>query len=200
MFIGAGLLFDKIPWTTVQKIRKDTQIYVLKLLGQDDSLKGTLVAIALSFAVSFAAGFTEEALFRGQLLPFISTWLNSHFPLTIDPALVLNSPFPSFDIISLIVTSIVFGLLHFPTFGLSAIIEIVLGGAFGLSFLASGGNILIPILIHTVYDFVTIFGSWKKALDELHQAEERSLNELSTLSMEQIAGKVRTNKLQTIQI
>ncbi|MGH9318379.1 MAG: lysostaphin resistance A-like protein, partial [Vicinamibacteria bacterium] len=75
------------------------------------------------------AGFSEELLFRGLLQPRIG----------------------------LVATSLLFGLLHGPSRGLSPL-AVWAGGAgclLGLVY-SSTGNLLLPTLIHALYDAVAL--------------------------------------------
>ena len=176
--IGLGLLFDKLQIQSVQRIRKDTQVYVLKLLGEDRSIKNTILAALVAAIVSIAAGVTEEILFRGELLPFFTKSLLPFF-----------SQFS--EVISLAITSIIFGLLHFPTFGLSALVEIALGGFFGWTFLAFNNNLLIPIIVHSVYDFITILISWLTATKELEKSSRAGIDALNKIPYQETIQKVK---------
>ncbi len=84
--------------------------------------------------IAFLAGLGEELLFRG----------------VIQPALLELSG----TAISLIVTSLMFGLLHLitPTY---AILAAAFGFYFG-SLMLTTGDILVPIVAHAVYDVVAL--------------------------------------------
>ena len=66
-----------------------------------------------------------------------------------------------------VVSSLLFGLGHFPVFGANTVFESFIGAAFALSYSYSGNNIFVPILCHTLYDFVTIFIAWYSASTDL---------------------------------
>lgn len=85
-------------------------------------------------AISLSAGFGEEALFRAVLQSSLSRWLD------LWPALAL--------------ASLVFGLLHWitPTY---AVLATAMGAYLGWLYLGSG-NLLVPILVHALYDFVAL--------------------------------------------
>eukprot|EP01039_Chlorochromonas_danica_P006516 gene6516-7187_t len=141
---GLGAVFDRIPWDVSQKLLRDTKVYTLMLLGRKTS---KLSALGLSFLMSSAAGITEELLFRGVLL----TWLHSLLGLEASVA----------------ISSALFGLAHVASFGAGSVVESVLGALFGISFIASGWNIVVPILAHTVYDAWTLFFTWLEASNQL---------------------------------
>jgi membrane protease YdiL (CAAX protease family) len=85
-------------------------------------------------AISLSAGFGEEALFRAVLQSILNRWV------TLWAALVL--------------ASLVFGLLHSitPTY---AVLATLMGAYLGWLYIASG-NLLVPILVHALYDFVAL--------------------------------------------
>jgi CAAX protease family protein len=84
--------------------------------------------------ISLLAGVGEELLFRGAIQSLLGNWFGS----------------PT----GLIVTSVVFGLLHLitPTYG-------ILAGCIGLYlgwFAIASGNLLGPIVAHGLYDFLAL--------------------------------------------
>ena len=84
--------------------------------------------------ISILAGLAEESLFRGVLQTAFADWLNP--PL------------------ALVVASVLFGLAHFitPTYALFAsVIGLYLGCLLMIS-----DNLLVPILVHAMYDFVAL--------------------------------------------
>ncbi len=89
---------------------------------------GTLAGIAI------LAGVAEEFLFRGVM----QVGLGRVVP----------------DGLALTITSVAFGLVHFvtPTYALLALLA---GAYLGALFLLQG-NLLVPIIAHTLYDFVAL--------------------------------------------
>ncbi|MCB0406459.1 MAG: CPBP family intramembrane metalloprotease [Bdellovibrionales bacterium] len=75
--------------------------------------------------LSLSAGFGEEMLFRSVIQPHLGVWA----------------------------TAFVFGLLHAltPTYFLVAL---SVGAYLGLVFDWTGGNLFVPVAVHTVYDFL----------------------------------------------
>ena len=93
-------------------------------------------------AIAALAGLGEELLFRGLLQGALAGWLSSH----IDPQAAV--------LIALITASLVFGLLHFitPMYAiLCVLVGIYLGGLWIWT-----GNLLVPIVVHALYDFVAL--------------------------------------------
>jgi hypothetical protein len=85
--------------------------------------------------MALAAGVCEELLFRGVLQQYGAGYIGA--------------------VPSLIVTSLLFGLAHNPVPGASSLVEAVYGATFGALYLASGGNIFVPIVSHVLYDLAT---------------------------------------------
>lgn len=86
------------------------------------------------FLVSLLAGVGEELLFRGVIQGGLSGWLG---------------PWPA-----LILASVFFGLMHALTRAYF-IVATLMGLYLGLFFMWTG-NLLIPILIHFLYDWVVL--------------------------------------------
>ena len=84
--------------------------------------------------VSFLAGVGEEALFRGVLLSVVAKWLGG--------------------LGALVATSVLFGLAHFVTPGYAVVAGLVGAYLGGLTLLHQ--NILVPMLVHALYDFVAL--------------------------------------------
>jgi len=93
----------------------------------------TLSAVDLAL-LALVAGFSEEVLFRGVLQVGLTEWVSAAG--------------------ALVVSSIIFGLVHFASSTYAA-----LAGAMGLYlgglFLAEG-NLLAPIVTHALYDFAAL--------------------------------------------
>ena len=98
------------------------------------------------------AGFSEELFFRGILFNSIESF----------------TTFP----IALVLSSVIFGLVHFPLWGANAIIETVLGGVLCYAYWVSGSNLAVPIAIHTMYDFLTLFFTWYSCRNDLQRRME----------------------------
>jgi uncharacterized protein len=77
------------------------------------------------------AGFSEEVLFRGVLLPALSRELSF--------------------IGGLLVSSVLFGLVHFAS-RTYALVAGIMGGYLGILFLLTG-SLVVPIVSHALYDF-----------------------------------------------
>ena len=84
--------------------------------------------------MALAAGIGEELMFRG----FLQTWIDGFAPLTV----------------AIVVTNIVFGLLHMRTV-LYAVIAGLVGVYLGVLY-AVTDNLLVPIVAHGVYDLIAL--------------------------------------------
>lgn len=92
--------------------------------------------------LSLLAGIGEELLFRGVIQTVLTDWINAP--------------------IAIIVTALVFGLAHAITRAYF-VMACLMGVYMGLVFLWSG-NLLLPILIHALYDWLAIgyYLRWRK--------------------------------------
>jgi uncharacterized protein len=88
------------------------------------------------FGISLLAGFGEEMLFRGVVQVVLTQWLHS-------------------PVWGLALASILFGLLHAVTFTY-AVVACLMGVYLGCSWLFTK-NLLVPIVTHTLYDFVLLW-------------------------------------------
>jgi hypothetical protein len=63
---------------------------------------------------------------------------------------------------------VAYGIAHFPIFSSNVVKETLLGVAYGLAFFMSGYNIMIPVFIHIMYEFVSTFFTWLSASRDLN--------------------------------
>lgn len=119
--LAAGLLLTIIPWAPLRAMSRDTSIFALRLLGRRSS---PWTAMAVSLLISVAAGICEEIAFRGFV--YNAIWQTSG------------------ETAALLLSSLAFGLAHFPVFGASTFMELLFGLVFALSY----------------YDFVVLFVTW----------------------------------------
>ena len=113
-------------WAVVTDLLRRVEEAIVPLFA-GTSLAGLAV-------VSLVAGVGEEALFRGVLLSWLAQWGG---PTT-----------------ALLVTSVLFGLVHFvtPSYAiLAGLIGLYLGGL-----MLAHDNLLIPMAVHVLYDFVAL--------------------------------------------
>ena len=93
--IATGLVIDNLPGEKFQEIARDTRIFSLRLLGRSTS---PITAGLVALLVSATAAFSEELFFRGFLYNFIEQSLGTS--------------------IAFVSSSGLFGLAHFPFFGI----------------------------------------------------------------------------------
>ena len=108
------------------QVRRDVEQLVLPLFRGATWIDFALIALL--------AGLGEEALFRGLIQPGLARWLG------IVPAILL--------------TSLLFGAVHWVT-PMYALLAGAIGVYLGLFALVSG-NLLVPIIIHALYDFIAL--------------------------------------------
>ncbi|KAJ8906494.1 hypothetical protein NDN08_002987 [Rhodosorus marinus] len=124
LIMGFGL--SKVPLPFFQDLTKLTRQVVDELLGNS--------SIFELFLFASAAGIGEELLFRNIILDTVNYLTNS-------------------ESIGLAISSLLFGLTHFasPAY---AVLSGLAGVLFGWEFLLSSNNVVVPILTHSLYDFV----------------------------------------------
>ncbi|MFO0945550.1 MAG: CPBP family intramembrane glutamic endopeptidase [Planctomycetota bacterium] len=118
--------FERWPIGPLQEIRDFLSEHFLPLLLPMSTLD--------LFLISLSAGMGEEILFRG----FVQSWAGDWFGTTW----------------GLLLASVLFGLAHMvtPTYAVVAtVIGLLLGGLWLWT-----GNLLAPVVTHTVYDFVAL--------------------------------------------
>jgi membrane protease YdiL (CAAX protease family) len=84
--------------------------------------------------IALLAGVGEELFFRGLLQPGLAGWTGAWT--------------------ALILTSALFGVLHWITPAYAALAGLV--GLYLGAFMAVSGNLLVPILVHALYDFFAL--------------------------------------------
>jgi membrane protease YdiL (CAAX protease family) len=100
--------------------------------------------------IGLCLAFSEEILFRGFTINVIQAYSSATT--------------------AAIASSIIFGMAHYPfTFGATALFEGILGGFFAFAYYFSGFNLAVPILLHLLYDFSTLFGTWLYASRDLNR-------------------------------
>jgi len=102
--------------------------------------------MTVSLVISVAAGICEEIAFRGFV--YSAIWQTSG------------------ETAALLLSSLAFGLAHYPVFGASTFLELLFGLVFATSYKISGFNLFVPILVHIVYDFIVLFVTWLASTSE----------------------------------
>jgi membrane protease YdiL (CAAX protease family) len=140
----AVMLLMKIPHESISAIKR---------LSDAPTMKAVLSLSRVELlTLSVCAGIGEELAFRGCLLPWITSfrdatgqWVN-----TFDVGDSFRSADPSMLIVALLVSSILFGLLH-PITKLYVFAASLMGLYFGVVMIATD-SLLVPIIAHAVYD------------------------------------------------
>ena len=117
---------SELPWAPFERIRREMDALIGQLFADASGLDIAMIALL--------AGVGEETLFRGVIQSVLGGWLTPWWGLAI--------------------ASVLFGLMHFvtPTY---ALLATVIGAYLGSLFLLTG-NLIVPILVHTLYDVVAL--------------------------------------------
>ena len=120
----------KTPWKPLKRISEILDETIVPLFRECDYVQFVIIAIL--------AGVGEEMLFRGIVQACIAEMVGGAYGIWI----------------GLFAAAVLFGLLHLvtPTY---AVLAAVIGFYFGWLWLVVG-NLLVPILVHSVYDFVAL--------------------------------------------
>jgi uncharacterized protein len=102
----------------------------------DEHLRPLFLGCSMSrlLILALLAGLAEEALFRGVVQAGLSRWLSPGG--------------------GLIAASLVFGLVHFLTLSYAVLATLV--GLYLGTLLLVSGNLLVPIVVHALYDFIAL--------------------------------------------
>lgn len=130
-------LIRRVPWEPILEIERLTEGGVIKTL-----LK---LSPAELIVISLCAGIGEELLFRGWLMYWLLDGISLAAPEA-DTTVTL--------MVALVVSSLVFGLLH-PITRLYVVLATLIGLYFG-GLVVWSGNLLVPITAHAAYDAVQL--------------------------------------------
>lgn len=126
----ALLLINRLPLRSFTEIRRFVDERVLPLFQP--------LSLFELGAISFAAGFGEELLFRGLLQVGIAERVDGPFGI----------------VIAVAIAALLFGVCHWIT-PAYAVLATLAGVYFGVIFLLTG-NLLAPLVAHALYDFVAL--------------------------------------------
>jgi membrane protease YdiL (CAAX protease family) len=135
--VSTGLLATLPPLLALTLLLRSNASRLSRLVREVERLIGPLfegASVGAVALVSILAGVGEESLFRGVLQPALGS---------------VAGPW-----MALVVVSAVFGLVHFVT-ATYAFLAGLIGLYLGWLFLWTG-NLLVPIVVHALYDFVAL--------------------------------------------
>lgn len=132
------VLVEFAPGRSFQRLRAIVDLLIGPLIRS--------VSPAELALLSLAAGLGEEVFFRG----FIQGGLQQLFP---DHGLALAMPWEG-PALAIVIGGIFFGLAH-PLSPSYIVLTMLLGIYLGVLFYGTG-NLLIPIVAHTAYDFIAL--------------------------------------------
>ena len=135
--LATGIFFVWLPF-----LFKIVMSYILNVVDYGFYFKPTMLALAMAIA----AGFFEETVFRGVTVPIGMRYIRSEKRVSI----------------IVLFTALVFGLLHVGnvinganvTMGIIQGIATIFAGLLFVAVFLRTGNILIPIIMHGVYDYM----------------------------------------------
>ena len=139
-------------------------------------------AFVESFSLSAVTGFCEEAVFRRQV-----------------PAVLAQLFGGGNLLIPFVGQALLFGLGHAqPSQKLSenaimVALQTINGLGLGLLLLLSGGNLVVPMIAHATYDFVTFFKTWNDANLQLEYAETKYAESLPPDVERQVQAVLMSN-------
>ena len=149
--IFALLLLERCPANALVEIRRVVQEVMAPLF------RG--FALWQLFVVALLAGVGEEILFRGFVQGGLAIFLA-----------FLNVP--SVQIFALLIASILFGVMH-PITRTYAVLCMLAGIYLGGLWLWSD-NLLVPILVHTFYDFFALIYLLRNSRPNPHRANDEA--------------------------
>ncbi len=125
--IGVIWLAIRTEWRLLRHVLQVVKDQLLPLLSGCGPIKLAIIALF--------AGFGEEMLFRGVL----QNWVADFYPKDLGAY------------IGLIVASVIFGIVHWVTVAY-AVLAMLIGLYLGVLWMLFG-NLLVPALVHSLYDF-----------------------------------------------
>ena len=136
-----SLLQEAIPNASfLRKLNSGSMDYALFLFLLGRKPPAT-ISTAAAMLLTVGSAVSEEVFFRGVLFQILEKILN-------------NSP------LAIILSSVSFGITHSPLNWINQTLEAGLGMSLAAAYKYSGYNLLVPIVMHSVYDFLTLFASW----------------------------------------
>lgn len=144
-----SFLLKDVQLNGLQEFFRERKFYVLKTLGlQTDPV----LAVFIALIIALGEGFSDEIFFRG----FAFSSIHLQFG----------------DQIAIAFSALISGLAHIPIFGSNFFVESLLSMIYGISFLASGFNIIVPMTIHAIYSLVSMYITWYFSTTEIRKRIE----------------------------
>lgn len=162
VFAAGAAFLDSLPINFFRETARDTRVFATRLIGRRSNAVG---ALGVALLLAAAAAFAEEVAFRGVLFNVLNNWLGS--------AAALGA------------SSLVFGVCHTLTFGPNALFESMFGAVFALVYILSGGNLAVPIAVHTLYDLFTLLLCWQLGTREFDEKVQRAKEQLDATKTQQ---------------
>lgn len=166
---ATSFVFRDVKLTEIQQFFRERKFYVLKTLGlQRNISQAALIALIISLGESIS----DEVFFRGFCYSSIHNQLDSIFGNSFG------------DGLAIFLGALVSGLAHVPIFGSNFFIESFLSCIYGLSFLTSNFNLVVPVTIHAIYSLVSMYVTWNFSTLEISkriQAAQKKTDDLNSV-------------------
>jgi len=177
LFSYYGVETSESPY--VSNINVSTNRLVLQLLGSKKFQP--IVAFLTSLALASITGLAEEVLFRGQVLPSLGSWsITQGWTEDAFPAVIYGTILSTiiFSALHINPTGVILSLYQqvrqqfsedkdendedsLKALWVDIVVlfgfQCVTGLTFALCFIGTGGNLAVPIITHTLYDFYTFY-------------------------------------------
>jgi uncharacterized protein len=169
----------------LKEVGQVTQRTILSLMGNQYKPR---TAFVISIVLGMIAGLGEELLFRGVIQNVLNHQLSSYVASSSFLSSIASSfhiVFPMFGsatpivldlsmIISIVLSSIIFGLLHYATTAY-AILAMIASFYFGFLYVLSYSNLWIPIICHSIYDIIALYAAHYIVTKQLTRTEQMNL-------------------------
>lgn len=151
------------------------------LKGKRYPTTATAEALLQSFVLSTVTGICEETVFRMEV-----------------PGL-LNHNLGGFPVLPLVGQAFLFALGHsqpgtsISENGIVIGLQLINGSWFGLVYLLTGGDLIVCMVAHAVYDFVVFFNTWLDSNGQIEYAEKMWSSPLPPDIQSDVDNILRTN-------
>ena len=150
--IGVALFLEALAWFVLVPTMQRFGVQ-LPDLSRFESIRGNVPMLLIWLVVAWTtAGFGEEIIWRGFVMGRVARVLGDGKAAWVS---------------SLILTSVLFGLLHIYQGTFGVILTGVAGLVFGILYLASGRNLWAPIIAHGTTDTLSFLFMYTGLLERL---------------------------------